>query len=62
MWIEGKEAARMTIEGAMDMTIHHVGMVRITEPHFGTLLKYLVIEIIKDIYAFFKDWAKGLFK
>lgn len=52
----------MAIEGAMDMTIHYVGMVRIIEPHFGKLLKYLVIEIIKDIYAFFKDWVKGLFK
>lgn len=37
-------------------------MVIKTDPDSGRLLKYLVIEIIKDIYAFFKDLAKGFFK
>ena len=46
----------------MNMAIHHAGMVRIIEPHFGKLLKYLMIEIIKDIFAFFKNKAKGFFK
>ncbi len=46
------------------MTIHHVGMVIKTDLVFdlGKLLKYLMIEIIKDIFAFFKNKAKGFFK
>ena len=41
------------------MSMNHAGMVRMIEPHFGKLLKYLMIEIIKDIFAFFKNKAKG---
>ncbi len=44
------------------MSMNHAGMVRIIEPHFGKLLKYLMIDIVKDIFAFFKNKAKGFFK
>lgn len=44
------------------MSMNHVGMVRIIDPNFGKLLKYLMIEIIKDIFAFFKNKAKSFSK
>ena len=52
----------MTNEGELNMTIHHIGMVIKTDSNPGMFLKYLMIEIIKDIFAFFKNKAKGFFK
>ena len=43
----------------MNMTIHHAGMVRIIDPHFGKLLIFLLIEIVKDIFTFFKVTGKS---
>ncbi len=44
------------------MSMNHAGMVRIIDPNFSKLLKYLIIEIIKDIFAFFKNMAQAFFK
>ncbi len=41
------------------MNMNHAGMVRITEPHFGKLLIFLMIEIVKDIFTFFKATGKS---
>lgn len=48
--------------GSGVMSMNHAGMVRMIDPNFGKLLKYLIIEIIKDIFTFFKNKAKGFFK
>ena len=44
------------------MNMNHAGMVRIIEPHFGKLLIFLLIEIVKDIFTFFKVTGKRIFQ
>ena len=48
------------------MNMNHAGMVRIIDPHFGKLLIFLLIEIVKDIFTFFlhkaKEFSKWFFR
>ena len=44
------------------MSMNHAGMVRMIEPHFGKLLIFLLIEIVKDIFTFFKATGKRIFQ
>ncbi len=44
------------------MSMNHAGMVRIIDPNFGKLFKFLMIEMFKDIFAFFKNMAKVFLK
>lgn len=41
------------------MNMNHAGMVRISELHFGKLLIFLMIEVVKDILAVFKVKGKS---